>query len=219
MNRPDWDQYWMSEAYMNASRSTDKSTHAGTVIVRPDNSVASAGYNGPVRGMAPEAVPQTRPEKYLYMEHSERNAIYIAAKHGISLEGCTLYVNFLPCADCARAIVQSGITEVVVHREGQDAFNEASGIDGDEWDGSHQASLAIFQKDGPDIISTWKLSSGNLEFERQEATETMAVQGYEFKEETEEGIMYFSKPNTILRWWSGKLWQPTGFFRGQEFNL
>ena len=147
MNRPDWDQYFMTMAYLAASRSQDSSTHAGTVIVRPDNSVVSTGYNNPVRGMKIEDVPETRPKKYFYMEHSERNAIYSAASHEGGIEGCKLYVNFLPCADCARGIVQAGITEVIVHKEGQDAFNEASGIEGNEWDASHTATLEIFSKD------------------------------------------------------------------------
>ena len=55
-----------------------------------------------------------RPEKYLWMEHAERNAIYNAARHGTQMQGCTLYVELLPCMDCARAIVQAGIREVVV---------------------------------------------------------------------------------------------------------
>ena len=113
MSRPSWDEYFMTMAYLVASRSTDESTHAGAVIVRPDNSVVSTGYNGPVRGE--DNPPQTRPEKYLYFEHAERNAIFNAAKHGSSLDGCKLYVNFVPCADCARAIVQSGIKEIIVH--------------------------------------------------------------------------------------------------------
>ena len=139
MNRPDWDQYFMTMAYLAASRSSDESTHAGAVVVRSDNSIVSTGYNGPVRGE--NDPPQERPEKYFYFEHAERNAIYNAARHEGGLNNCRLYVNFLPCADCARAIVQAGITEVVVHREGQDAFDEMKGSD--EWDASHQATLRI----------------------------------------------------------------------------
>ncbi len=139
--RPTWDEYWMKMAYEASSRSTDQSTHAGTIIVRQDNSVLTTGYNGPVRGE--ENAPQTRPEKYLHFEHSERNAIYIAAKHGLATNGCKLYVNFLPCADCARAIVQSGIVEVIVHKEGQEAFAGET-VDCNVWDDSHAATMRIF---------------------------------------------------------------------------
>lgn len=183
MNRPDWDQYFMTMAYLVASRSTDESTHAGTVIVRPDNSVVSTGYNGPVRGMDIEDVPQTRPEKYFYMEHSERNAIYAAARNEGGLDKCKLYVNFLPCADCARAIVQSGIKEVIVHEEGQKTFAGACGTTDQTWDDSHKATLKIFGQEmciaAPSAIST----------------------------------------NGILRWWSGELVMPAGFFRGNEYTL
>ena len=181
MNRPNWDQYFMTMSVLAATRSTDESTHAGTVIVRQDNSVVTTGYNGPVRGMDIDDIPKTRPEKYFYTEHSERNAIYTAARHGTDLNGCKLYVNFLPCADCARAIVQAGIIEVIVHKEGQAAFEEASGTTGGEWDDSHKATLKLFTR----------------------------TEGYgPAKEE-----------KSILRWWSGKLAMPTGFFRGKEFKL
>ena len=188
MNRPDWDQYFMTMCYLAASRSQDSSTHAGAVIVRQDNSVVSTGYNSPPRGMNIGDVPQERPHKYFYMEHGERNAIYNAAKHGTDLDGCKLYVNFLPCADCARAIVQSGISEVIVHKEGQTAFEEASGTTGGEWDDSHKATLKIFER---------------------RTFETMFVRG--------EPTMETS--TSILRWWSGNLWMPKGFFRGKEFDL
>ena len=191
MNRPDWDQYFMTMCYLAASRSQDSSTHAGAVIVRQDNSVVSTGYNSPPRGMNIDDVPQERPHKYFYMEHGERNAIYNAAKHGTDLDGCKLYVNFLPCADCARAIVQAGITEVIVHKEGQAAFEEASGNTGGEWDDSHQATLNIFKTEVQQIHILYP--------------------GTGLKTPVQSG--------GILRWWSGELWMPTGFFRGKEFDL
>ena len=57
---------------------------------------------------------QERPAKYLYIEHGERNAIYNAARAGIPLKGCRIYMGFYPCADCARAIIQSGIKEIIM---------------------------------------------------------------------------------------------------------
>ena len=181
MNRPDWDQYFMTMAYLASSRSPDESTHAGSVIVTPDNAIISTGYNGPVRGE--EDAPQERPEKYFYIEHSERNAIYNAARHGTKVDGCTLYVNFLPCADCARAIVQSGIKEVIIHKEGQEAFGGQKEITGGtEWDDSHKATMRIFSK--PDYFNEHNVR-----------------------------IPYQS----MLRWWSGNIWTPSGYFRGKEF--
>lgn len=178
--RPDWTKYFISMCYLVASRSTDQSTHAGAVIVSKDNSIVSTGYNGPVRGM--DDPPQQRPEKYLFFEHGERNAIYNAARHGTKLEGCKLYVNFLPCADCARAIVQSGITEVIVHKEGQEAF-AGEAMEGSDWDDSHKATLRIFTQPIPYIFEGGDTSK------------------------------------SILRWWSGELWMPKGYFRSKEFEL
>lgn len=177
MERPSWDCYFISLCYLAASRSQDSSTHAGAVIVRPDNSVLSTGYNSPPRGVDIEDVPQERPHKYFWMEHAERNAIYNAAKNEGGVEGCRLYVNFLPCADCARGIVQAGISEVIVHKEGQAAFEEASGKGSAEWDDSHNATMKIFGDFGD-----------------------------------------WNSPG-LLRWWSGELWMPTGYFRGKKFDL
>jgi len=189
--RPDWTRYFMTMAYLAASRSKDESTHAGSIIVRPDNTIVSSGYNSPIRGMEIEEIPKTRPEKYFYMEHSERNAIFAAAKNEGGLDGCRLYVNFLPCSDGARAIVQTGITEVIVHKEGQAAFDEASGITGGEWDSSHAAALNLFKT--PYARSLKGKSGTTVPFPDQRLS--------------------------ILRWWSGDLWKPIGFFRGKEFNL
>ena len=66
---------------------------------------------------------RTRPTKYLWMEHAERNAIYNAARAGTSMEGCSIYVDIMPCMDCARAIVQAGIREVVIAKERMDAYS------------------------------------------------------------------------------------------------
>lgn len=201
MNRPDWDQYFMTMAYLAASRSTDQSTHAGTVIVRPDNSVVTTGYNGAVRGE--ENPPQERPEKYFYFEHSERNAIYTAARHGTNLEGCKLYVNFLPCADCARAIVQSGIKEVIVHKEGQESFlGEA--IDDNNWDDSHKATMRIFNM---------KPVANGLVYD-DEVSQVIAdkLPGIVDK-------LHAEGEFSILRWWSGELHMPKGYFRSKEFDL
>ena len=70
---------------------------------------------GGIRDDVPERLE--RPTKYLWMEHAERNAIYNAARAGTSTEGCSIYVQIMPCMDCARAIVQAGIREVVISRQ------------------------------------------------------------------------------------------------------
>lgn len=119
--RPDWDTLFMTMAYLMATRSKDESTHIGAVIVGPDKEVRSTGYNSFPRGINDSvAERQIRPEKYFWIEHAERNAIYNASRFEASLMYCTMYTNGIPCMDCARGIVQSGIKEVVVDQAWND---------------------------------------------------------------------------------------------------
>jgi dCMP deaminase len=88
------------------------------LIIGPDHEIRTTGYNSFPRGIDDSVAERyERPEKYFWIEHAERNAIYSAARVGIPLNGCTLYLNWMPCMDCARAIIQSGIKRLVVDRE------------------------------------------------------------------------------------------------------
>lgn len=97
--------------------SEDRDFQVGCVIVAPGrHEIRSTGYNGLARGVSasdPERFNRPSGEKFFWFEHAERNAIYNAARAGVQLEGCTLYVNRFPCADCGRAIIQSGIRKIV----------------------------------------------------------------------------------------------------------
>jgi dCMP deaminase len=110
----DWDSRLLSLAKFVGEWSKDRSRKVGCVIADSQYSIRSIGYNGFPRG-ANDSVDSrhARPDKYLWTEHAERNAIYHAARIGIPLDGCTIYVPWFPCMDCARAIVQSGITTLV----------------------------------------------------------------------------------------------------------
>ena len=109
-----WDRRWMDLASLVSTWSKDQSRKAGSVIVNERNVLVSLGWNGFPRGILDD-VPSRheRPVKYLWTEHAERNAIFNAAAEGHPLKGCRLYVQMYPCADCARAIIQSGIQEVI----------------------------------------------------------------------------------------------------------
>ena len=110
-----WDDLFMSMVYLVASKSKDNSTHIGAVVVGSDKEVRSVGYNGFPRGIDDDVEErQKRPYKYGFFEHAERNAIYNAVRIGVSLKECIMYTNGMPCADCARAIIQSGVKEVVI---------------------------------------------------------------------------------------------------------
>jgi dCMP deaminase len=112
---PSWDEYYLEICKVVGARSKDPHTKLGCIIVGPAHEIRTTGYNSFPRGIRDD-VPErlVRPEKYLWIEHAERNAICNAARCGTPLEGCTLYVEIMPCMDCARAIVQAGIREVVV---------------------------------------------------------------------------------------------------------
>jgi dCMP deaminase len=105
----------MDLAKFIASWSKDRSTKVGAVIVDHRNVLLSIGWNGFPRGLNDDIDERhERPIKYKWFEHAERNAIYNAASKGIELLDATIYIPWYPCADCARAIIQSGIVEVVV---------------------------------------------------------------------------------------------------------
>jgi dCMP deaminase len=115
---PSWDTYYLEICKVVAARSKDPNTQIGCVVVGPAHEIRTTGYNSFPRGIRDD-VPErlVRPTKYLWIEHAERNAICNAARCGTALEHCTIYVEIMPCMDCARAIVQAGIVEVVVSAE------------------------------------------------------------------------------------------------------
>jgi len=118
MNRDElsWDELFILQAALIAQKSKDPSTKVGCVIVGDDNAILSMGFNGFPRGVEEyQSDRWTRPEKYYWVEHAERNAIYNAAKHGIKLENARAYLNWepKPCADCTRALIQVGIKEII----------------------------------------------------------------------------------------------------------
>ncbi len=114
----DWDMRFLALARHVAEWSKDRSRKVGCVIVGPDHEVRSLGYNGFPRGVNDDAAERyERPAKYSWTEHAERNAIYNAARIGVSLRGCTAYLPWYPCMDCARALVQAGIWRLVCGQE------------------------------------------------------------------------------------------------------
>ncbi len=109
-----WDVRFLRLALEVSTWSKDRSTQVGAVIVGEDRTPGPYGYNGFPRFINDEKEERhSRPTKYDWTEHAERNAIYNAARMGVALKGSTMYVTHVPCADCARAIIQVGITRVV----------------------------------------------------------------------------------------------------------
>lgn len=110
-----WDDYFMGLALLSAMRSKDPNTQVGACIVNDSKRVVGIGYNGLPRGCEDTDFPWEREgefleTKYPYVCHAELNAILNSIK---SLEGCTIYVALFPCNECTKAIIQSGIKEIV----------------------------------------------------------------------------------------------------------
>ncbi len=109
-----WDEYFMGVAMLAARRSKDPNTQVGACIVSAEHIIISTGYNGLPNGCSDDEYPWEREgeqTKYPYVVHAELNAILNA--NGRDLRGSTLYVALFPCNECAKAIIQSGIREVV----------------------------------------------------------------------------------------------------------
>ena len=109
-----WDEYFMGIAMLAARRSKDPSTQVGACIVSPDNIIISTGYNGMPKGCSDDEFPWGREgaeTKYPFVVHAELNAILNA--NGRDLRGSRLYVALFPCNECAKAIIQSGVKEVL----------------------------------------------------------------------------------------------------------
>lgn len=107
-----WPDYFMGLARYAATQSKD-STQVGAVLIGPDGEVRMTGYNGPPRGVVDSEARRERPTKYLYASHAEANLIAFCAREGVRTRDCTIYVTHMPCASCARSIIQAGVKRVV----------------------------------------------------------------------------------------------------------
>ena len=121
-----WDDYFMGLAHLSAMRSKDPNTQVGAVIVDENNRVVSIGYNGMPFGCNDDVFPWVREgefldTKYPYVVHAELNAILNAPR---PVRGCRLYVSLFPCNECAKAIIQSGISKIVYEDDKYAMTNE-----------------------------------------------------------------------------------------------
>jgi len=140
----EWDKRFLELARHVGQWSKDRSRKVGCVIVGPSREIRAVGYNGFPRGADDDAVARhDRPTKYLWTEHAERNATFQAARVGIAIQGCTMYVTWFPCMDCARAIVQSGIARIVAIRPD---------VGEPEWGQHFAASLELLGEIGIEVV-------------------------------------------------------------------
>lgn len=117
-NALNWDEFFIGIAKLAAGRSKDPSTQVGACIVGHDNRILSIGYNGAPNHFEDEKFPWGRDgepndTKYPYVCHAELNAILNYRGSKKDLENAKIYVDLFPCNECAKAIIQSGIKEVI----------------------------------------------------------------------------------------------------------
>ncbi len=117
-----WDEYFMGIALLTAQRSKDNSSQVGACIVNKENKILSLGYNGMPIGCLDDEMPWEREgkpldTKYMYVCHAELNAILNHASGTGSLRGARIYTTLFPCNECAKALIQSGISEVIYYED------------------------------------------------------------------------------------------------------
>ena len=140
-----WVEYFYKIADEVNEKSKDNHTKIGADIVGKDKEIVSTGYNSFPRGIEDNKKErQERPEKYYWFEHAERNAIYNAALIGVSTKGCTMYLTCgIPCADCARGIINAGIIRIFAMRDGE--------AKSQKWKDSAERSMEMFKEAGVDV--------------------------------------------------------------------
>lgn len=109
MNRPEWIDYFLGLAKVVSQRSHDIHTKHGCIITDKNHRIIGVGYNGFPKGLNDKELPTSRPEKYAWMVHSERNAL---ANCVVRPDGGTAYVTGQCCNDCIIALHQEGIDTV-----------------------------------------------------------------------------------------------------------
>lgn len=140
----DWDIKFIELSRHVADWSKDTNRKVGAIIVNSDNIVIANGYNGFPRGVDENIISRyDKPDKYLFTEHAERNAMYHAARHGVTIKNCTMYVTTFPCADCARGIIQVGITKLI---------GPTPDIEHEKWGEQFKAALVMLEEANVEVI-------------------------------------------------------------------
>ena len=143
----DWKEYYLGIAEQVRLKSKDRSTQIGAVIVGEGNEILSTGYNSFPRGLDDDIEERhQRPEKYLWTEHAERNAIYNAARIGTTLKGSTIFLTSgPPCMDCARGVINAGIKTVYCKKVCTTTNKEM-------WEEQQKKSLIMLAECGVEVL-------------------------------------------------------------------
>jgi dCMP deaminase len=139
--------HYLRYCYQIAAYSGDTSTQNGAVLVDPKTGeIVAQGVNDLPLGVCQCPERRARPAKYSFTEHAERNAIYDAAKKGIKTNGLVMYANWFACSDCARGIIQAGISQVIGHEIPQHSEQP-------QWKESVKDGILMLQEAG--VVLDW----------------------------------------------------------------
>jgi len=152
LDRPDWNNFFMTLAFIVAQKSIDPETKHGCIVVGEDRSILSVGYNSPPRGCIDENIPLTRPEKYPFFAHSEENSISNAAANGVCLKNSTFFITGHPCSRCFRGIINVGAKKIIYGPV------NASCVTDEEKEAIHTMNYL-----GKKHIENWVVSDWNVE--------------------------------------------------------
>ena len=146
---PDWNEWFMRGVYWASTKSKDRKTKIAALIVK-DNRIISTGFNGIPSGVNDDVDERNeRPLKYSFYSHGESNAIYNAARNGISVNNSILYTNALPCVECCKSIIQSGIVKVFIHKQYNDLCTLTRRL---KWEGHDKITIAMFNESNIEMI-------------------------------------------------------------------
>lgn len=142
-----WVEYFRELTHVVKKKSKDEKTQIGAIIVGKNKEIVSTGYNSFPRGINDNVQErQERPEKYFWFEHAERNAIYNAARIGVSTMGTTMYLSCgIPCTDCTRGIINAGIKRIFIEP------GKNSGAQGEKWAEHEDRSFDMFKEAGVEV--------------------------------------------------------------------
>jgi dCMP deaminase len=146
----DWHEYFFSLIPVLASKSKDPSSKVSCIFVGKNNEILATGFNGfPIGVNDDPARYNDRETKYLYVVHSEINAICIAARNGISLEGSTLYLEWYPCNECTKAIISVNCKKIIINTKSKQ-YNDIELQK--RWKTKTDISLTMLKEAGVEIV-------------------------------------------------------------------
>jgi len=119
----DWDRIFLKQAFEWAKLTHDAETGHGAVLTNKDHRVIATGYNGFVRGIQDDILPNIRPEKYPFCLHAEANAILDCARRGESTQDTIIYITGEPCFNCLQLAYQAGVKEIIYGNKSSNMLN------------------------------------------------------------------------------------------------